>query len=179
MAAPDFTQDRWPALIREIRSARHWSQAELGEQLATDQASISRWERGVICPGYDVQQQLEALAQQFGLQSLFGVEMVVRASPFPMILVDRSLLVVAASASSGFVTGKTCVDQAAPDERRYLAAFTAELEKQDFWSASAGTRINYAFFRGVEVAGAVLVPVVVRGEVFAVVQKREPAPQSP
>jgi transcriptional regulator with XRE-family HTH domain len=173
MTAPD--SNRWPGLIRDIRHARHWSQAELGEQLGTDQASVSRWERGVIHPGFEIQQQLEALAQQTGLQSLFGLETVVRASPFPMILVDRSQMVVASSASSGFVSGKTCVEQAAPDERRYLAAFAEELKKQDFWSASSGTRIDYAFFRGVEVAGAVLVPVVVRGEVYALVQKRDPA----
>lgn len=175
MKPADPSSNRWPAFIREVRAAKHWSQADLGAFLDADQASVSRWERGLVLPGFEVRKQLESLAEEVGLQSLCGIEMIVRASPFPMILVDSGLLVVAASASSGFVSGKTCIEQTPEDERAHLVAFVEELRRVDFWSTAEGRSFDYSFARTAEVAGAVLVPVTVRGEVYAVVQRREPA----
>lgn len=92
----------WSALIRQIRAASHWSQDELAERMQTDQTTISRWERDLVTPGPAARRKLDSLAKELGLKSLAGVELMVRASPFPMILVNRAMLVVAASASSGF-----------------------------------------------------------------------------
>lgn len=162
----------WPGLIRSIRKVRRWSQEELAGQLQSDQATISLWERGVVTPGFAAQQRLELLAAEAGLQSLAGIEAVVRASPYPMLLVDSQSTVVSASASSGFQAGMTVGEQTPQDERPHLDRFNAELTAKGFWEAGHAQAADYAFQRGIEVAGAVVVPVVVRGEVFAVVQKR-------
>jgi transcriptional regulator with XRE-family HTH domain len=162
----------WPELIRQIRAVRRWSQEALAEQMQTDQATVSRWERGVVQPGFGAQRKLEFIAQEAGLQSLNGIERVVQCSPYPMLLVDRNLQVIAASASSGFLAGQSVAQQTPQDEQAYLQAFAAGLEEEGFWRTDADSAIEYAFARGTEIAGAVVVRVTTRGEVFAVVQRR-------
>jgi len=164
--------DTWQALISQLREHRRWSQEALAERLQTDQATISRWERGAVQPGFAAQRKLEALAHEAGLQSLNGIERVVQCSPFPMLLVDRTLQVIAASPCSRFVAGKSVVQQTPDDERAHFIAFAERLEQLDFWCSGSDKAIEYSFARGLEVAGAVVVPVMARGEVFAVVQKR-------
>ena len=164
--------DSWQALIRQLREHRHWSQEALAEQLQTDQATVSRWERGTVQPGFAAQRKLEALADAAGLQSLNGIERVVQCSPFPMLLVDRTLQVIAASASSGFVAGRSVDQQTPEDERTHFKAFAERLEQQGFWSRECEEVMEYSFARGLDIAGAVVVPVMARGAVYAVVQKR-------
>jgi transcriptional regulator with XRE-family HTH domain len=166
------TAPSWPELIRQIRAVRRWSQEALAEQMQTDQATVSRWERGIVQPGFAAQRKLEFVAQEAGLQSLNGIERVVQCSPYPMLLVDRNLQVIAASASSGFLAGQSVVQQTPHDERAYLKSFAASLEEGGFWRTDAQSVIDYAFERGTEIAGAVVVRVTARGEVYAVVQKQ-------
>ena len=168
-------QKSWSALIRQIRSARHWSQDALAEYMQTDQTSVSRWERGLVVPGPAARRKLDSLANDLGRQSLAGVEPMVRTSPFPMILVARSMQVVAASASSGFHPGRSVLEQTPADEHQHFLLFYQALERQGFWemaSVHIGDSIEYAFERGVEIAGAVVVPILVGGETYALVQKR-------
>ena len=162
----------WAELIQQIRKLNHWSQEALAERLRTDQATVSRWERGVTRPAFQAQQGLEALAAGAGLQSLAGIGTVVRESPFPMILVDREGLLIAASLSSGFVPGSLVSEQTPADERAFLVDFGRRLEESGFWDASDPQGVDYAFGRRLEVAGAVVVAIAVRGQVFALVQKR-------
>ena len=169
------TKNKWSVLIRKIRAINRWSQEELSHVMGTDQATISRWERGQILPAAQTQEKLEALAEQVGLQSLSGIELLVNASPFPMILVDQLQMVVAASASSGFVTGVSTIDQTPEDEREHLNAFHAHLTATGFWNLAETLTVdplNYEYDKSITTTAAVVVPLVVRGEVFALVQKR-------
>lgn len=162
----------WADLVRQIRSLNRWSQQTLAEHMQTDQATVSRWERGVSQPVFKARQQLEALADGAGLQSLAGIATVVRVSPFPMILLDRDGEVIAASPASGLRAGTGIVEQTPPDERGFLADFKGRLEAAGFWRAGGPASFEYAFQRGDETAGAVVVALAVRGHVYALVQKR-------
>lgn len=165
----------WSALIRQIRAAAQWSQDELAERMQTDQTTISRWERELVIPGPSARRKLDSLARELDLKSLAGIEVMVRASPFPMILVSRAMLVVAASESSGFEAARTVLEQTPADEHQHFLSFQQALERQGFWemtSVALGESIDYAFERGVDVAGAVVVPVLVGDQTYALVQKR-------
>lgn len=50
--------------IRKLRQERHWSQAELGEQLGVHQKQVSAYERGVNLPSTEV---LIKLAEVFNV----------------------------------------------------------------------------------------------------------------
>jgi transcriptional regulator with XRE-family HTH domain len=174
LSTPEITKPRgeWAELVRKIRSRNRWSQETLAERLQTDQATVSRWERGLGRPIYAMQQKLEALAEQAGFQSLAGIATVVRESPFPMLLTDREGVVLAASVASALQPGLTVVEQTPPDERAFLEDFRSTLEACGFWSGSGPACVEYAFRRGEQEARAIVVAVSLRGQIYAVVQRR-------
>lgn len=169
------SRNPWSALIRQIRATLHWSQEDLAARMKTDQATISRWERCVVLPGPAARRTLERLAQEAGVRTLAGIELLIRVSPFPMILVDRHRVVKAASDSSGFVVGTCVVAQTPADEQPHLVAFCDALDQGGFWDMATQAlprTFDYAFERGIEIAGAIVVPMVVNGDTYALVQKR-------
>ena len=48
----------WPALIKRLRFLASLKQCELAQQLGVDQATVSRWERGVYVPDIQLQRVL-------------------------------------------------------------------------------------------------------------------------
>ena len=96
----------WSAVIRGLRVALRASQSELAARVGTNQATISRWERGASVPQAEVRRVLEELCRLNGIMLFNDFFSIVEASPFPMILVDRRGNVAAASASSGFVVDR-------------------------------------------------------------------------
>src|SRR5437588_6696428 len=44
------TVRKWNEVLRHEREVRGWSQAELAEEVGTDQKVVSRWERGISHP---------------------------------------------------------------------------------------------------------------------------------
>jgi transcriptional regulator with XRE-family HTH domain len=91
---PDIPSDSqkiyWAEFILQLRHELGWSQSRLAEELRTDQTTVSRWERGLMLPRVSVRSELETLANKGGLLTLSQVAGFVKASPFPMILVDRT-----------------------------------------------------------------------------------------
>jgi transcriptional regulator with XRE-family HTH domain len=160
----------WARLIRCIRQAAQLSQTELSERLGTDQGTVSRWERGVSIPQHDTQKLLDGLARELGLSSLEDIANIVRFSPFPMILVDRAAIVIAASATSGFSEGLDCIAQTPAEERAYLIAFDRALAESGFWDHQC-SHFEYEFKLDSVVRRAVVVPVPIRGDMYALVQK--------
>jgi transcriptional regulator with XRE-family HTH domain len=146
------------------------SQTKLADRIGTDQVTLSRWERGEFAPSYKYRRTIEQLAQEAGLASLNDIVGLVTHSPFPMILVSRELIVVAASQSSGFSEGFGTAEQTPDDERDFFAKFRLDVEASGFWDLKT-SKLDYAF----EIEGltrkAIMVPVVVHGEVYALVQK--------
>ncbi len=160
----------WARLLAELRRVRNVSQVELASELGVDQASVSRWERGATEPHFDLRRTLERMAREVGLAVLEDAVIAVRLSPFPIILVDRRSRVVAASKSSGFQEDGTVEAQSPPEEREQLRAFDAELVRRGFWEHRCPS-LEYEALVGGQARRAVVTAIVVRGEVFALVQK--------
>jgi transcriptional regulator with XRE-family HTH domain len=160
----------WTKLIKSLRAALQLSQAEFSERVGIDQATVSRWERGLNEPQYDMRRILDDMARSAGLATLEDLGHVVNASPFPMILVSQWQEVLAASVSSGFDPRRLVADQTPPEERAFLQDFVEELDSAGFWTGFC-QRYDYAFRTEAAVRSAIVTAVTIRGEVFALVQK--------
>jgi transcriptional regulator with XRE-family HTH domain len=164
------TAHYWSAILRKIRRQAGLSQGGLADLLRTDQPTISRWERRLFVPSPAFQRLIESIATEFGVATLHDVAAVVMHSPFPMILVSQEMMVIAASASSGFEADRTTIDQTPEEERAFLRKFSEEVAASGFWEQRI-EKFDYEFCLGDERRKAVLVPVVMQGAVYALVQK--------
>lgn len=163
--------DYWSQLCKNLRQALNLTQSQLAERLETDQTSISRWERGLTEPQFEMRHLIEGLAQGQGLATLDHFVIAVRLSPFPMILVDRNTRVIAASASSGFTPGLSAFDETPLAEQENLKQFDKLLETSGFWEQRCD-HLNYeAEINGQRRLAAVVTAVVIRGGIYALVQK--------
>lgn len=160
----------WPALISHIRSAKKMSQEDFAEAVFSNQTTVSRWEKGQVVPSFDKQKKIEKLAESAGLSTLAGIAVVVRSSPFAILLVDKDGLIIAASQSSGFQEGLNVRDQISADEVRNYTHFRGELDRVEFWE-EGGKHLIYEFSDQSTWASSIVVSVGIRGSVFAVVQK--------
>ncbi len=160
----------WAEFIVQLRYELGWSQSRLAEALRTDQTTVSRWERALMTPRVSVRAELESLASQAGLLTLSQVAGFVKASPFPMILVDRNGRVVVASSVSGFSEGLGVKEQTPAEELETLDQFGHALAESGFWSRRAN-RADYRFHAEEGLRQAVASPISIRGEVFTLVQK--------
>lgn len=160
----------WSSLIVQVRNELRLSQKDLANKLATTQATVSRWENAEVLPSPHNQQLIEELAGSANLASINGLLKIVNASPFPMILTDRASNVLAASESSGFTTGLTVVDQTPAEERGNFEKFAESVIASGFWEGD-GRRFDYEFEIGGERRRAVVQSIMVRGRVYAVVQR--------
>lgn len=143
----------------------------MAERLGTDQTSVSRWERGLTEPQFEMRRFIEGLAQGQGLATLDHIVIAVRLSPFPMILVDRQNRVIVASATSGFTAGVSVFDETPADERENLEHFNARLESSGFWDHRCDYLHYEADINGKRQLAAVVTAIVIRGTIYALVQK--------
>lgn len=164
------TAHYWSAILRKIRKQAGLSQGGLADLLRTDQPTVSRWERRLFVPSPAFQRLIETIAEDAGVATLHGVAAMVMHSPFPMILVSQEMRVIAASVSSGFEVGRTTMEQTPEEERANLQRFTQEVAASGFWEQRI-EKLDYEFCVGDERRKAVLVPVVMQGAVYALVQK--------
>jgi transcriptional regulator with XRE-family HTH domain len=164
------TSNYWGMLIKSLRASQQVSQFHLAEALGVDQATVSRWERGLSEPHYEMRKILHGLARDAGLATLGDLTTIVNFSPFPMLLVDRWHEVFAASVCSGFQPGRTVPEQTPPEEQVFLRDFHAQLEASGFWTGGCA-KFDYEFRAETEIRRAVVIPITIRGQVFALVQK--------
>lgn len=162
--------DYWAALLVQIREAYGWSQEQLANELGVSRETISRWEKEQKYPSELNRTEIGKLASRANLETVFGIIQVVEVSPFPMILTDADDFVLAASKTSGFVSGRTVVEQTPADEQDTYIKFSEMVKQSGFWQ-KAGNCFEYEF----EVDGikrkAVVQSVGSRGHIFALVQK--------
>lgn len=170
MPIEEPTSNYWRKLIKSLRVSQQFSQFQLAEVLGVDQATISRWERGLSEPQYHQRKALHGLARDAGLATLGDLTNIVNFSPFPMILVNRSKEVIAASVCSGFKPGLTVTEQTPPEEQVFIKDFADQLEATGFWTGGCA-KFDYAFNTETECRRAVVIPITIRGEVFALTQK--------
>jgi len=160
----------WAKLIKSLRDSLQVSQNRFSERLDVDQATVSRWERGLTEPHYEMRKILHEMAGDAGLATLGDLTNIVNFSPFPMILVDRRQEVYAASMSSGFKTNQSVTDQTAPEEQAFLQNFIGQLEAAGFWEGDC-PKFDYEFRQETKTRLAIVVAITIRGEIFALVQK--------
>ncbi len=163
-------ENYWPSLIAQIREINKWNQKDLALKLGVNQASISRWEKGEIVPTTVSQLCLEQLAASAKISSIHEFIQVVNNSPFPMILQDENMIIIAASTSSGFKTGLTVIEQTPADEQPFFLKFADAIKGSGFWS-KGGNRFDYLFDATDGNRRAVVQSIAVRGNVYAIVQK--------
>lgn len=165
-------------MIAQIRNAMRWNQADLAARLGSNQSTVSRWEKGESLPSPDKQALIEKLAADANIASIAGLLTIVNGSPFPMILVDRLGAVLAASRSSGFMAGLTVIDQTPDEERAFFRDFSESIRASGFWEKD-GMSFDYEVDLGTEIRRAVAQSIMIRGAVFAVVQRIDNAPRPP
>ena len=165
----------WAEFILQLRRELGWSQGRLAEALHADQTTVSRWERGLMLPRASVRRELETLATRGGLLTLGQVAGFVKASPFPMILVDRTGRVVAASSVSGFVEGLGVREQTPSEQHETLERFESGLAESGFWSRKAA-QADYHHSGADGPRQAVATPISIRGETFTLVQRKHAEP---
>ena len=160
----------WAKLIKSLRDSLHISQNQFSERLDIDQATVSRWERGLTEPQYEMRKILHKMARDAGLATLGDLKCIVNFSPFPMILVDSCQKVYAASVSSGFKTNQSVSEQTPLEEQTFLQNFNDQLEAAGFWKGDC-PKFDYEFRTETGTRLAIVIAITIRGEVFALVQK--------
>jgi len=170
-SSSDSRKIYWADFVQQLRRELGWSQGRLAEALRTDQTTVSRWERSLMLPRMSMRGELETLAAKAGLLTLSQVAGFVKASPFPVILVDQTGQVVAASSASGFVEGRGVKEQTPVDQHETLARFKAGLSASGFWSREPA-QAHYHHDSTDGLREAVATPISIRGQVFTLVQKK-------
>jgi transcriptional regulator with XRE-family HTH domain len=163
-------EEYWSSLIVQVRNELKLSQEAFASKLETTQATVSRWEAGESIPLRRNQQLIEDMAAAANLASINGLLKIVTASRFPMILTDRAANVLAASVSSGFAAGRSVIEQTPEEERENFAKFAEAVIASGFWEDD-GKRFDYEFKIGSERRRAVVQSIMIRGHVYAVVQR--------
>ena len=165
-----ITTDYWSALLISIRKEKNWSQADLAGELDVSRETVARWEAEARYPSIDKQKMIGEIATNLNVASVYGVVEVVNASPFSMILTDSNDYVVAASGVSGFMCGRTVVEQTPLEEQDNYIEFSRKIRNTGFWR-KAGNCFEYDFYIGSEKRMAIIHSIGSRGHIFALVQK--------
>jgi DNA-binding XRE family transcriptional regulator len=101
----------WASLLQQIRETNRWTQAQLAAEIGVNRFTVMRWENETKHPSLVSQQLISELANRFNIESVYGLSNVIALSPFPMILTNRKDFVISASKISGFLSGKTVLEQ--------------------------------------------------------------------
>ena len=169
MAEPRAS-DYWANLLVQIRETNGWNQEQLAKELGVSRETISRWEKEQKFPSELNRAAIGKLASKANVESVFGIMQLVEVSPSSMLLTDADDFVLAASKSSGFVSGKTVIEQTPPEEQDNYRGFFEMVKQTGFWE-KAGNSFEYEFQIGNEKRRAVIQSVGSRGYIFAVAQK--------
>lgn len=161
----------WPSLLQQMRACLNLSQESLADLLETNQATISRWEKGLVAPSYDKQKKIEKIASESNITSLGGIVELVRNSPSRMLVVDEDNFVIASSPTSEWIENTTVPDQLSSSATHHYKIVTQVLQDSGFWKGSGGLVLNYDYNDGNRIWRSVITSVVVRSRVYAVIQQ--------
>jgi DNA-binding XRE family transcriptional regulator len=129
----------WAGQLKRYRRIHGLTQAALAEVLNVEQATISRWERGMHAPDLGIQRRLRALIFGRGLHSDNFIFNRVSHSPFAVKVASRSAQNLAASMAAAHLHH---VDQSTLASANYRPLFTETLEKH--WAKA----LELGFFDG-------------------------------
>lgn len=161
----------WALLIAQIRTSLNLSQEAFAAAIFSNQATVSRWEKGLVVPSYDKQKRIEMLASQGGVASLGGLVEVVRSSPNRMIIVDENDFVIAASGSSEWIDNQFVLDQLSDAAMPAYRELKKIIKECNFWTSRGGEKIDHSFNDGQRTWVSVIISVAIRGKIYAVIQQ--------
>lgn len=127
----------WGVHVRRLRQARGWKQTALADYLGVDQATISRWERGLQVPDLTMRVKLRDLVRRALPDADRMALMPVTASPHMAVAVDNGLRIVAASEPAAerwgvahrMLPGKSLTPFLSPD----LTWALDQIDQAGFW----------------------------------------------
>lgn len=177
--------DSWRHLILSLRKARQLSQAELAEVLGTDQACVSRWERGLTKPQSRSQKKISALAGELEradpdeTTSNVAQSIVDSLAGHATAIFDRNEICIAASQNIAHKPGRALAETTSPHERVYLDDWRRFLAEVDFWNTPRATFIYIHQSRPLKgkppcVIPTLLTSVVINGEIYCMAHFRTP-----
>jgi transcriptional regulator with XRE-family HTH domain len=162
----------WPALISQIRNTMNMSQEAFAEAVFSNQATVSRWEKGLVVPTYEKQARIEKLASETNVVSLGGIVEVIRDSPHRMLLIDQNNFIIAASKSSEWEDNKTIAEQLTSSlAHKEYERILKTINKNTFWKSKGGEKLESSFRDDTRVWKSVITSIAIRGVVYAVVQQ--------
>jgi transcriptional regulator with XRE-family HTH domain len=162
----------WPALISQIRNTMSMSQEAFAEAVFSNQATVSRWEKGLVVPTYEKQARIEKLASETNVVSLGGIVEVIRDSPHRMLLIDQNNFIIAASRTSEWEDSKTIGEQLTNSlAHKEYERISKTINKTNFWKSKGGEKLESSFNDGARLWNSVITTISIRGVVYAVVQQ--------
>lgn len=162
----------WPALISQIRNSANMSQEAFAEAVLSNQATVSRWEKGLVVPTYEKQARIEKLASETNVVSLGGIVEVIRDSPHRMLLIDQNNFIIAASRTSEWEDSKTIREQLSNSlAHKEYERISKTISKTNFWKSKGGEKLESSFNDGERLWNSVITAISIRGIVYAVVQQ--------
>lgn len=160
----------WRDIVLRLREALHVNQFEMAAMLEVDQASISRWERGLALPQHEMKRRMIDLSKQAGMAMPDDPMNMVRFSPFPVCLVDKNHMVVVASEDSLFRESIEMQNQVSENEKEGVVGFIRMLSACGFWSLHCKKIDTEVMLFGV-LTRLVAIPVIISGDVYCLLQK--------
>jgi transcriptional regulator with XRE-family HTH domain len=165
--------------IVALRTSLGLSQAELARQVGVDQATVSRWERGLQAPDPRARVQLSELMYRLDVSRGMRSEIaLVEHSPFPMAIVAGDWSVVAVSDAILLRTGEEFRRegnlQGKKDTTADMEQAIAILRSHGFFEGKvAAARIvarGFMLWRDLKLFEAICTPVTVDGEICRLMQ---------
>lgn len=171
------TSDTWQQRISAIRKQHNLSQEQLAEMLGTNQACVSRWERGVTLPNYRSQRKIITLAREYLRDTLTTAaqSIVDGTAGYGAAIFDRNEVCIAASPHITHKIGKTLLETTRPHEHCYLDDWRRFMTEVDFWNMP-GTTFTYVHESRLlpdmppQITRTLLTPVIIEGEVYCLIE---------
>lgn len=178
------TGKNWAECVIELRRDLKLSQEGLAALLQTYQCTVSRWERGISSPNYQMQAKLADLYRdtQPGIKYNIGA-----VRDIAQILIDSNITnamllhpdgtVIAVSPNLGYHPGFKLIDQTIPEELNEFRALEAFLEEVGFWD-TLNTCFEYAYRSQNSDLCAILTSLQIDSQIYCLAQRKSVAPAS-
>ena len=139
-------KETWGNHLVAIRKRYNLSQEELADQIGTNQATISRWERCLSSPTYRLQKAITSL---YGAPSEPSVDRATIAGAaqslinqihgYGGVIFDRNEICIAASANVQHQAGKSIRDTTPAWEHAFFDQWSEFMAEVDFWNTPWAT----------------------------------------
>ena len=178
------TEKNWAKYVIELRRDLNLSQEGLAALLQTYQCTVSRWERSISRPNYQMQAKLADLYCNTQPGTKYDAEIVrdiaqliIDGNTTNSVLLHRDGTVVAVSPNLGYHPGIKLIDQIIPEELNEFNAFEAFLEEISFWD-TLNTCFEYSYRSGNEDVCTILTSLQIDSQIYCLAQKKLVTPSS-